>query len=364
MDLLTRYLVDGGVLTRRTGVSAPVGTFTAFAIGAVKPIGVYDTGTRNVGPRIPTTPFVGNVTIAAGQVVSGLEIFGTVKFSGTGTLRDCIVHGPVSGPTPLVALTASVPTRTNDPLSGGAQCIGGTTSFNLQGSLIEWTRIDAIGYDSVFLDGIGGGNFTAQYCEIYGTVDGIGMLQIGNGKIYNSRIARGFYSAYLDPATGNPIPGFPTSPSDRTTHSDGIQIHQFGGWEIKGNNIGGAPYTGGASVQAANRDPTDPVQLAVIQAVDAQEGYSNSAIIVNTTAPNITAAVIDKNWIQGGAAGINLLGASASDPMTGVIVTNNRFIQPQTGYYIVKNALFGGTVSGNVFDSTGNPVTVSSVQEF
>ena len=111
--------------------------------GDVQPVGSTDGGVRNVGHRIALTTYVGNIVVAAGQTVSGLDIYGKVTFTGTGTLIDCRVRGPVWGQGP----TWAAGTPTNDA------CINST--YNGRGSTIRYCTVDMTGRENVWTDGIG-----------------------------------------------------------------------------------------------------------------------------------------------------------------------------------------------------------------
>src|SRR4051812_7152372 len=181
----------GGALVRR-GTAPPVDTgFREFLPGTVKPVGFYDGGTTpNIGPRYPLTAVNGDVTIGAGVTVERKEIFGKVIFTGAGTLRDCWVHGPVATPP---AKQAGPVNRTLDAFSIGVGIVEGN-SFNLRGGLIEWCRLDATGYESSYMDGIRGGNYTCRYTAIHRAVDGGGFVQVGNGTLYCCRINANYWT--------------------------------------------------------------------------------------------------------------------------------------------------------------------------
>ena len=148
----------------------------AFAPGTTRPRGALEPGGANVGPRVPLTRYDGDITIQAGQVVSGLDIYGRVTFAGAGVLRDCVVRGWRSDQ--YAALTSPV-----GIVSG--------KSFDLKGGLIEWCRIDATGRESLWANGISGGNYTARYCEITRVNDGISGVQVGNATVECCRIWNG-----------------------------------------------------------------------------------------------------------------------------------------------------------------------------
>lgn len=337
--------------------------FSTFAPGTVKPVGHYDDPLgRNIGPRVQQfstlTPYYGNVVIAAGQVVSGLDIYGKVTFTGTGTLRDCIVRGPVWGQGP-----------TYDGAPANDAAINAT--YNGRGSLIEWCMVDMTGRENVWTDGIRGNNFTMQYCEITRTVDGWGA---SSGSYYgptvfrNNRVHNSYYTAWLNSSTGVAYPSFPTSPSDRRCHSDGIQMQGFNNYTVDGNYIGGGRAPGVTStMKQNNRDYLNPAHQPVIAAVNAATDYANSAVIIQNNIPagGMVGAMVEKNWFAGGDAVVNLNGNLGGDTLGSVTVRNNRFIRQSTfgasdGFAIYRSTTCTATVTGNVWDDTGLPVTIST----
>ena len=59
---------------------------------------------------------------------------------------------------------------------------------------------------------------------------------------------------------------------------------------------------------------------------------------------------------QGGAATINLHYSNGND-LHEIAIRNNRFWRG-TGYYILNGKSVTATITGNVFDDTGLPVTI------
>ena len=346
--------------------------FSTFAPGTVKPVGHYDDPLgRNIGPRVQDfselTPVYGDVVIGTGQVVEKVDIFGKVTFTGRGTLRDFRVRGPVWGQGP-----------TYDGAPANDAAINAT--YNGRGSLIEWGMIDMTGRENVWTDGIRGNNFTMQYTEITRTVDGWGASAGSNHGptvFRNNRVHNAYYTAWYDPTDTlvqpyNLYPNFPTSPSDRRCHSDGIQMQGFNNYTVDGNYIGGwrAPLgANGSQVKANNRDYLNPAHLPVIRAVDAADDYNNAAIIIQNNIPagGLVGALVEKNWLAGGDAVVNLNGSLNGDTLANVIVRDNRIIRqsqfPQSdgynGYAIHRSSGCTATITGNVWDDTGLPVTIS-----
>ena len=358
-----------GVTDTSSYLLSPPGDFSTWTPGTIKPVGFYDPGVTNVGPRIATNPYYGNVVIAAGQTVSGLDIYGKVTFTGQGTLRDCIVRGPVWGQGP----TWQAGTPTNDAAIN--------STYNGRGSTIEWVRVDMTGRENVWTDGIRGNNFTMQYCEITRTVDGWGA---SSGSYYgptvfrNNRVHNAYYTAWYDPLDTvtppfNLYPNFPTSPSDRRNHSDGIQMQGFNNYTVDGNYIGGwrAPLgSNGSGVKQANRDYLNPAHQPVIALVDAADDYNNAAIIIQNNIPagGMVGALVEKNWLAGGDAVVNLNGSLNGDTLANVTVRNNRLIRQSTfpesdgydGYAIHRSTACTATITGNVWDDTGTPVPITT----
>lgn len=322
--------------------------FTAFAPGVTRPLGLGEAGGTNVGPRVPLNRHDGDITIAAGQVVSGLDIYGRVTFTGAGVLRDCVVRGWT--------------TAQYSSLTSPVGIISGP-SFNLNGGLIEWCRIDATGRESLWANGISGGNYTARYSEILRTNDGISGVQVGKATVECCRIWKGYYTAWHDDATGGALPGWPSSPTDHRTHGDAIQIHQFSGWVIRGCNIGGRPIVSNASAIFANRDPNVASQAIIIEQIDQGTDFPNAGIFITVASTAKLGVLVESNWFQGAAARVNMsTSAVRGDNLSGVTLRGNRFIRSDwssPGYYVHCDKAFAGTMSDNVFDDNGVDVTVN-----
>jgi hypothetical protein len=348
----SRLLVPRAPTPARVGTPPPVPSdFSTWTPGTVQPVGLSDPGATNVGPRIGLTTYVGDVVISAGQTVSGLDIYGKVTFTGAGTLRDCIVRGTTGATNFDAAINAT---------------------YNGRGSVIEWVLVDMTGRESVWTDGIRGNNFTMRYCEIIRTTDGFGGVAgayYGPTVIENTRIHDGYYTAWLNPATGTYYPGFPSTPSDRRAHNDGVQIQGFGGYTIRGNYIGGRRYDVTAASHQLYRDYLNPAHQPYIAAMDAADDMANSAIIIQNNVGSAAAvgALVELNWLAGGDAAVNLNGVNAySDTLSGVTVQNNRFISNASfgnvvgTYQIYRSTNCTATITGNVWDEDDTPVPINT----
>lgn len=343
---------DDGVW-RSLGRNSIGSSFTAFTAGTVMPLGERDTalGSRNVGPRpeVTLTPYYGDLTLTSGQEVYGLDIYGMVTTSGSlavpAYVHDCIIRG-----------NSTVNT------SGSGVAVG--HNYTLSGTVFEWCRFDATGNENAFLDGMSGGGFTVRYSEIARGVDGIHLTQ-GNVTAECCRIYYGHYFSWWDDTAGAVRtasftdyggivhdPPFP-SQSSGDVHGDGIQIAGSSGNTIRGCYIGGER---GSSI-TSQIDPTVQTDYAAMVAHDSAAGFKNAAIIVNALQSNPIGVLIEKNWLHGGAARLNL-SINGTDLLSGLTVQNNRFIRSGYGYYIYAQTGNSATIANNVYDDTGTAVSV------
>jgi hypothetical protein len=343
----------------RGSLSAPPAPFTPFEAGTVQPSGLLDAGTRNVGPRLDALQIhEGDINLTSGMVLQGLDIHGRVTtatstFATPPIVRDCIIRGKPGA------------------TSQRAMAVG--HSYDFGGTLFEWCRFDGTGTESLWQDCINGGNYTLRYCELMRGVDGLGMNTVGNATVEACRIYRGHYASYWSDAAGasrtatftdfggHVIPApFPVHASG-DVHSDGAQIQGWSGWVIRGCYIGGQRAV---DASHTNLDPTVQADYEIVQALDADAGFANSAIIVNATglAGQTTGALIEKNWLEGGAARINL-STKGSDLLAGVTVRDNRFIRStwpgSPGFYLYVQSGHAATLSNNTFADTGAAVPVN-----
>jgi hypothetical protein len=350
-----------------TVVSPITPQFSTWNPGEVKPIGTTDPGETNVGPRYPNlTTIYADIALGNNEVLEGVDLYGKLTFTGSNArVRDCIIRGKAWGQGP----TWVPGTPTNDAALNA--------TYNGRGAIIEWCRIDMTGRENVWSDGVRGNNFTMKYSEITKTNDGFGAIagaKYGDTLMENCRIHNGNYFGWWNSAAGTVYPNFPTSPSDRRSHNDCVQIQGWSGYTFRGNYIGGARAalgSNGSGVKQLNRDYLIPAQAAVIAQVAAADDYNNATFMIqnNASAAATVGALIELNWLTGGDATVNLYSVNAyGDTLGGVIVRNNRFIRQSTfpasdgydGIQIYKKAGCTAITTGNVWDDDDTPVTITS----
>ena len=338
---------------RSTGRPALGSSFVAFTPGTVMPLGALDgaIGARNVGPRpeVTLTPYYGDLVLTNGQEVYGLDIHGMVTTNAALTIpayvHDCIIRG-----------------NNTINTSGTGTALG--HNYKLSNTVFEWCSFDASGNENSFLDGISGGEFVVRYSEISRGVDGIHLTQ-GSVTAECCRIYHGHYFAWWNDAgaavrttsftdyggtTYNPP--FP-SQSSGDVHSDGIQMAGSSGNIIRGCYIGGER----GSATTSLIDPTVQADYVAMVAHDNADGYKNAAIIINALQANPIGALIEKNWLHGGAARLNL-STNGTDLLGGLTVQNNRFMRSGYGFYIYAQTGNLATYTNNVYDDTGLPVPI------
>jgi len=328
-------------------------SFTAFTAGTVMPLGALDNaiGPRNVGPRpeVTLTPYYGDFVLTSGQEVYGLDIHGKVTTTGTlstpAYVHDCIIRG------------------NNTIDTSGTGTIHGN-NYVLSGTVFEWCRFDATGNENGFLDGVTGGGFTVRYSEILRGVDGIHLTQ-GNVTAECCRIYHPYYFSWWNDGTnsrrtvsftdyGGNVRNTPfPNQTSGDVHGDGIQIAGSSGNIIRGCYIGGER---GSSL-GTGLDPTVQTDYNAMLAHDSATGFKNAAIIVNALQANPIGALIEKNWLHGGAARLNL-STNGTDLLAGLTVQDNRFIKSTYGYYIFAQSGHSATLSNNVYDDGSGAVPI------
>jgi hypothetical protein len=338
---------------RSAGRPALGSSFTAFTPGTVMPLGALDSaiGPRNVGPRpeVTLTPYYGDLVLTDGQEVYGLDIHGMVTTNAALTIpayvHDCIIRG-------------------NSTIDTGGTGTALGHNYDLSGTVFEWCRFDATGNENAFLDAISGGGFTVRYSELSRGVDGIHLTQ-GNVTAECCRIYHGYYFAWWDDvANARRTTSFTdyngtfhstpfANQSSGDVHGDGIQIAGSSGNIIRGCYIGGER----GSAVGSQIDPTVQADYDAMIAHDNAVGFKNAAIIVNAIQANPIGALIEKNWLHGGAARLNL-STNGTDLLGGLTVRDNRFMRSGYGYYIYAQTGNAATITNNVYDDTGTAVPI------
>ncbi len=270
---------------------------TAPNAGAAITAAVGKPNASNTG--VPTgtklTLYQGDMSVTkAGSVIEGLDIRGFINIRASNvTIRNCVIRGPVVAPTSGTHCMVQQFDRTNTNLLV-EDCEMVAQSPN------QWTV------------GIQGCNYTLRRCDISYVVDGADASGLGNVLVDSCYIHDG---SYFTPSSTN---------SDNQTHNDGAQISN-------GNNI--------------------------VYSNNTLTGYNNSSFQVGQDQGPITNLKIMNNWVDGGAATINL--ANKSYPKVSVVVTGNKFGRSlPNGYQILAYGTDTSHISGNVWEDNGLPVKV------
>ena len=197
------------------------------------------------------------------------------------------------------------------------------------------------------------GNFTMRRTEVSNVPDGIGLRSIvGKVTVESSWIHNGFYMEW-DATT-------PNRPSGRSyyTHVDGVQFHRGSNYVIRGNMIGGARFVAkhhaGFEQQILAADDMYNAAFMIKQETGQRDRIPLASEIIHNV-------LIEKNWLMGGQATINITkGVGDVNMFESTLIRNNRFIRSTWGpqYYILR-APGVGVFSGNVFDDDGTPVPIS-----
>ena len=307
------------------------------------PWGEYKPDASTTGPRpgVELTRVNGDFRVTEpGQVFENLEIFGRLIIAATAVNalgRNCYVRGPgtnYTGTSQIALVTAP-------------------SDFDLRGLTLEDCALDATGRENVYVDGVHGGNFTFKRVEIAGVQDGVSLKPAIGGQILEACwIHNGAYFEWLAGEVNSPS-------QDLQTHNDAIQFHRGRGVRIRGCRLGGyrAPGTPKKTAPYA----LDANRTAIIRAND---DFNNAGIMlkqeVNSDPANkIDDVIIEKNWLEGGAAMINIAYSNGNN-LAGVQIIDNVFARSSdpNQIYITKPDQAVPVLSGNVFEDNGAPVPI------
>jgi len=272
--------------------------------------GNYFPDSTNAGlltPPSALTIVTGNQTISTTnpQVITDQRYQGAVFLTGANkTFRNCMFEG-------------------NGIDSNSVLCRYATSTNNVFEDCLFAARIPSDQSNNLL-----GRGWTARRCEFRQAVDGCGAAPI-NGGVRTDVVLEGCWIHDLG--------GFlTTTQPDGFTHNDGIQWHGGAGLRMVGNRIEGF------------LDPTigDPNPAL-------PGGHSTSAIMIN----NLTMPAemhFEKNWIDGGVVGINMLGIPGAFPAGAV--PPNAIIDNHFGfnYSSGQNNAIRASSSAIVFTLTGN----------
>lgn len=342
----TLVLEKSGFATKKLEVAdrkADLGAIVLDSLPAWPPvIGTYMPDASTTGPRpgIALRRVDGDVRITTdGQIVENLDIYGRIIVTGTGTnaiVRNCIVRGP----------------GRLDAWKSVTAVITGTSGKSLNGLRVEDTRIDLTGRENPWVDGIRESDVHLLRVEIKRTVDGISLVtRKGNVVVEGSWIHDGYYTEWAEGT-----PDYP-SISDSRTHSDVVQFHLGRNYVFRGNRLGGVPHP--ASIKTLNPD--------TIAYKDAGDDYENACFMIKQegsadSVNRLDSVLIEKNWILGGRASINLSYANNNTLKT-FVIRDNVFPRSTWGKqnYILKDLAVEATIEGNMHPD-GTPVVVGKGQ--
>lgn len=334
--------------------------------------GSYKPGPSTVGPvaevtlsqfGAPSTSTDFNVT-ANNQVVQNLEIWGRVNlgsFTGV-TIKNCIIHGTLLRGSDTAHVIAQ-----GDDLRGAtildSALVGRPVTVPASFDGVANPDAGNVNLANEWVGGIRGGNYTVLRTEIRNTSDGLSLTsQVGKVTAKGCWIHDGWFNEWT-PAqhtpSGGPAHYYPYSTgTEHYTHVDGIQFHRGRDYTFVGNRIGGSRVPGAHNVT--------PSQKAAINSGD--DMYNAALMIkqeVDATAANkIERVLIDRNWLEGGSATVNITWGNNNHFET-VTLSNNRFPRSTWGaqLYVLRSRDDAGVPVGNftnnVFDDDGSPVTIS-----
>jgi hypothetical protein len=258
------------------------------------------TGRLTVGQSIVTS----NVTYSgtAKQVIENKRFQGYVYLTGSNkTFKNCLFEGPLK-PT-HASVTATY--------AGSSKNLFVDCTFNPRG------KTDTT-------DTIIGRGFTLLRCDLSHGVDGMGAAPAPGGKRCDVVVQECWIHdlIYFSPSRTH---------SDNQTHNDIIQWHGGAGLTIRGNRLDGFCAL---NVGDANRKATydskgkhtgghpfypNPVAMSVLM-VNQQGSLLPSELLM------------EKNWIDGGALGINMLGVPTAFPASCHSSIRNNWAGYKFGY--------------------------------
>jgi hypothetical protein len=305
---------SGGSLSTAPAQSTAIGSFQKPSAANT---GAKGTLTTVYGRQDITTP---------GAVVENLDVVNGIIniIAANVTVRNCRVRGYNTPPNNLYGLI---------------DCPGN----NYQGAVIEDCTL-YMAYPALNCDAIRGRNFTARRCDISNVTDGFGVFDhlepsAPANVLLESNYVHDLWCHAPDPAHAN------DKWDNNRTHNDCIQIQGNGFVTIRGNTF--------------NSNPSP------------QSNISTSVSCVMIT-PNVSPApniLIENNWFYGAEDHAIINAQPKGTTGTSAIVRNNRFghgLHDGQAFNLAASMNFPGlptktgpdTQNGNVYDDTGQPVTV------
>ena len=312
---LTRKLSADGTMWLAKGRSV---VYVGPAPGTWPPTpGTYDPGPTTTGPRTSLVDVAG----------SG----GTYTITGSGSGLTTVTGKRFNCWLTLNSAAGKIKV-TNSEIHGWSDATTNTavakpTYFGVNDDVVFEDCTFVPTSPSYWMDGIMGRGFTARRCNIYGSVDGIGV-QGDNVLIETSWIH--------DLSYYSPDPNH----SDNHTHNDGVQHFYGSTCEIRYCNIEAWSST----------------------------NQGNTAIFIRHSAgyPDTANISIHDNLLDGGSACLHAYTTSADQAaglncITNLSIVNNRF-GPHAGtsgrVIYVASCIPGVTISGNTMAADGSPAPI------
>lgn len=301
--LITRYQAVAGNWSRQSNpYQEPV--TPPPAIGDYKPTAV----TTGYDPSKLVLSHAGDWSISTPGTYEGYDVTGQVKINASGvTLRNCRIRGH--------ALSSG----------GGYQLL--YTKAGLSNVLVEDCEI-------YFEPAVG---LTDQSALTATYVYAVNAMQLQSGTVRRCNVHTACDTAQVLGANvtveGNYLHGNIHLTSDPNwsgsgSHDDGIQVEGGAGHRIYGNTI---------------------------------EGGYNGGIMVTQNVDNTTNLTIEKNWLGGGGATVNV-SEKGRGPLTGLRIVDNRFLGTSrlAGFEILlpSTTRSVATITGNVMDADGSPANI------
>lgn len=340
-------------------------------------VGVDKPGPDNTGPYTVTSftdvyPPNGSIDLPVSGLQVGKRYWGCVKPADGAVFRECIFAGP-------------------DPLRygagnqfGGPPQKGAFQNFGSNPGKVEvWDSVIDMGLwltsaapggarpaGNPHGFGVHGGNIKMYRTEIRNCGDGWNFVG-PNGSIKAAELGqatlmqqcwlhKGFYANDVRSIT------------DGQNHSDGFQFNFGRNVTIRGNTIGGQRSSTGYLTWPGGFNAGDDFAYSCIMMTQESPPSSDSIL---------TNILIEKNWLSGGTATINMPIERGNDA-SGTTIQYNRFARRGSdwgatktanantnpawvpyqnnsgpGYYIISQAGNNGHFEGNVYDDTGLPIS-------
>lgn len=351
--------LDTSPLSRRTMlglVAASVGgvaisaipAFAANAATAITPMTVTARNALVLGSYLPDATTTGRLTTTQAVITTD------TTYSGTAT--ELIENKRFQG---YVYLTGSNKTFSNcvfeGPLTPTHASVTATYAGSSNNLFIDCTFKPRARTDTT--DTIIGRGFTLLRCDLSYGVDGMGAAPQAGGTRCDVVVQQSWIHdlLYFSPSTTH---------SDNQTHNDLIQWHGGAGLTIRGNRLDGFCAL---DVGDANRPATyDSTGKHTGGHPFYPNPVSMSVLMVNQKGTVLPSGLLmEKNWLDGGALGINMLGIPTAFPAPAISSIRNNWVGYKFGYgknyFIVGKAAQTYTLTGNCrWNSADNMSTATS----